>query len=61
MFSTNQLIFAAFFVVVFIGVMIYSYTKDKKMHSKLYKGSLWVLLAFLGFIGLLFLIKKLLM
>ncbi len=60
MFSTNQLIFAAFFVVVFIGVMIYSYRKDKKMHNTFYKGSIWILLGFLAFIGLLFVIKKLL-
>jgi hypothetical protein len=61
MFSTNQLIFAGFFVVVFVGVMIYSYRKDKKLHSTFYKGSFWILLGFLAFIGLLFVIKKLLM
>lgn len=61
MFSTNQLIFAGFFVVVFVGVMIYSYRKDKKLHSTFYKGSFWILLGFLAFIGFLFLIKKLLM
>ncbi len=61
MFTTNQLIFAACFLVVFIGVMIYSYTKDRKMHDTFYKGRLWVLLAFLSFIGMLFLIKKYLM
>ncbi len=61
MFSTNQLIFAGFFVVVFVGVMIYSYRKDKKLHSTFYKGSFWILLGFLAFIGLLFVIKKILM
>lgn len=61
MFTTNQLIFAACFLVVFIGVMIYSYSKDRKMHDTFYKGRLWVLLAFLSFIGMLFLIKKYLM
>lgn len=61
MFTTNQLIFAACFLVVFIGIMIYSYIKDKKMHDHFYKGRIWVLISFLAFIGILFLIKKFLM
>lgn len=61
MFSTNQLIFAVCFLVVFVGIMIYSYTKDRKMHDTFYKGRLWILLAFLAFIGVLFIIKKYLM
>jgi len=58
MFSTNQIIFAICFLLVFVALMIYSYTKDRKMHDTLYKGRLWVLLSFLGFIVLLFVIKK---
>jgi len=61
MFSTNQLIFAVLFVIVFVGLMVYSYTKDRKMHDQFYKGRLWVLVAFLGFIAMLFVIKKYLM
>ncbi|MFA5557220.1 MAG: hypothetical protein AB7D46_02260 [Flavobacteriaceae bacterium] len=61
MFSTNQLIFAVCFLVVFVGIMIYSYTKDRKMHDTFYKGRIWILLAFLAFIGVLFIIKKYLM
>lgn len=61
MFSTNQLIFAVAFVVAFVGVMIYSYMKDKKMHDQFYKGRIWVLVAFIGFIVALFLVKKYLM
>lgn len=60
-FSNNQLIFAAFFVVVFIGIMVYSYLKDRKLHQTFYKGSIWVLLGFLIFIALLFLVKKIVM
>jgi len=57
MFSTGQLIFAAFFVVAFIIVMIISYRKDLKLHKKYYKGSLMILLAFIAFIVILFIIK----
>ena len=57
MFTTGQLIFAAFFVVVFIAAMIYVYRKDLKLHKKHYKGSYKVLLVFLAFVALLFFIK----
>jgi len=57
MFSQGQLIFAAFFVVVFIIAMIYSYRKDIKLHRKFYKGSYIILLGFFVFIGFLFFIK----
>lgn len=53
MFSTGQLTFAIFFVIAFIGVMIYSYRKDKKLHKKNYKGSAWVLVGFIVFFALL--------
>jgi len=57
MFSTGQLYFAIFFVVVFVSIMIYVYRKDLSLHKIHYKGSLWVLFFFLLFIGILFLIK----
>lgn len=57
MFSTGQLIFVIFFVVAFITFMIYSYRKDAKLHTKQYKGSIWVLVGFIAFIALLFVIK----
>ncbi len=57
MFSSGQLIFAAFFVIAFIMVMVYSYRKDKRLHSKYYKGSIYVLIGFIIFILLLFFIK----
>ncbi|MCL9805422.1 hypothetical protein NAT51_07805 [Flavobacterium amniphilum] len=60
MFSKGQLLFALIFAVSFIAVMVFSYRKDLKLHKQYYKGSIWILLAFLLFIGLLFVIKTLL-
>lgn len=57
MFSPGQLIFASLFVVAFIGVMIFSYRKDKKLHRKNYRGVTWVMFSFLLFVIFLFLIK----
>ncbi len=53
MLSTGQLIFAICFVIVFITIMVISYRKDKKLHKKQYKGSVWVLVGFIIFVGLL--------
>lgn len=57
MFTTGQLIFAGFFVVVFIIAMVYVYRKDLGLHKMHYKGSYKVLLGFLAFVALLFIIK----
>jgi cytochrome bd-type quinol oxidase subunit 1 len=57
MFSTGQLIFAILFFIAFVIVIIFSYKKDKKLHKKNYKGSVWILVSFAIFILLLFLIK----
>lgn len=57
MFSQGQLIFAGIFLLVFIVVMIYSYRKDLKLHRKYYKGSIFILLGFILFLGILFVIK----
>ncbi|MES2484882.1 MAG: hypothetical protein V4581_02895 [Bacteroidota bacterium] len=54
MFTQGQLIFALCFIVVFVGVMIYAYRKDLALHKKYYKGSYWILLAFLA---ILFFVK----
>ena len=35
----------------------WTYKKDAKLHKKYYKGSAWVLLAFIGFIGIIAAIK----
>ncbi|PQB03825.1 hypothetical protein [Aureitalea marina] len=57
MFSSGQLIFAIFFVIAFVALMVFSYRKDKQLHRKHYKGSLWVLVGFLLFSGLLLFLK----
>ena len=57
MISTGQFIFAILFVITFTVIIILSYRKDKSLHKKYYKGSIWVLVGFLVFIGLLTLIK----
>ncbi len=57
MFSTGQLVFVLFFIVVFVILIVLSYRKDAALHKKEYKGSKWVLLGFIGFVFLLFAIK----
>lgn len=57
MFSSGQMIFAALFVIVFVLVIFLSYRKDKRLHAKNYKGSVWVAVGFFMFILILFLIK----
>lgn len=57
MFTSGKIAFIIFFIIAFIGTMIWSYRKDLGLHKKQYKGSKWVLIGFIGFIGLLFLIK----
>jgi hypothetical protein len=57
MFSQGQLLFAVFFVIAFISLMIFSYRKDLKNHKLHYKGSYKILIVFLLTIGVLFLIK----
>ncbi len=57
MFSTGQIIFAAFFVVVFTFFIASSYKKDRKLHSKNYQGVKWVGIIFIIFLLILFSIK----
>ena len=57
MFSSGQLIFAILFVLVFVAVMVFTYSKDKKLHKKNYQGVKWVLFSFAFFVIFLFLIK----
>ncbi len=57
MFTTGQLIFAGLFIVAFVITMVYVYRKDLALHKKYYKGSYWILVAFIGFIAILFFIK----
>ena len=57
MFSQGQLIFALLFTICFSIILFIAYKKDAKLHKKYYKGSAWVLLAFIGFICLIAAIK----
>jgi len=57
MFSQGQLVFAVCFFVAFVIAMIYAYRKDVKLHKLFYKGSYKILIAFVVFIGILFVIK----
>nr|WP_037315420.1 hypothetical protein [Salegentibacter sp. Hel_I_6] len=57
MFSTGQLVFAGLFLVTFIIIISFSYKKDRRLHKKQYKGSIWVLVVFIAFIALLFVLK----
>ncbi|MBT8259976.1 MAG: hypothetical protein HKO92_05200 [Flavobacteriaceae bacterium] len=57
MFSQGQITFGILFAIAFIIVMIIAYRKDLKLHKKYYKGSFWVLLAFIAFIGMIAAIK----
>ncbi len=60
MFSTGQLIFAAFFILAFSIVLVFSYKKDKNLHRKNYKGVKWVGIVFVLFVIILFGLKYLL-
>ena len=60
MFSQGQIIFGIGFFIAFVAVMIVMYRKDLKMHHTYYKGSLWVLLALISFVIILFSIKYIL-
>ncbi len=53
MFSTGQLIFAILFAVAFVILIVISYRKDVKRDRKYAKGSIWILVGFLVFVGLL--------
>lgn len=57
MFSTGQLIFGILFFIAFVVVIAFQYRKDFNLHKKYYKGSIWVLIAFIGFIGMIAAIK----
>ena len=57
MFSNGQLIFGILFAIVFAVIIFLAYRKDLKLHRKYYKGSVWVLLAFIAFIAMIAAIK----
>jgi len=57
MFSKGQIIFGILFAIAFIIVLIYAYRKDIKIHKRYFKGSSWVLLAFIAFLLFIVAIK----
>ncbi|RXJ50592.1 hypothetical protein [Gelidibacter gilvus] len=57
MFTNGQLIFGILFAIVFAIILIYTYRKDLKLHRKHYKGSIWILIAFIGFILMIMAVK----
>lgn len=61
MFTTGQLVFGLLFFIAFSVVIAFQYRKDLKLHKKYYKGTIWILLAFIGFIGAIAAVKFLLM
>ena len=50
MFSKGQFIFGVLFCIVFAIIIGYTYRKDLKLHKHFYKGSIWMLVAFIAFI-----------
>ena len=57
MFSNGQIVFGILFAITFIVILIFAYKKDIKIHRRFYKGSIWILLAFITFIALIAAIK----
>jgi len=51
MFSKGQLIFAIIFIIVFSGIITYTYFKDRQIHRLYYKKTYIILLIFLLFIA----------
>ncbi len=61
MFTTGQWIFGILFFIAFVIAVAYQYRKDLKIHKTHYKGTIWILIAFIGFIGMIAAVKFLLM
>tara|TARA_B110000444_G_scaffold261151_1_gene311460 strand:+ start:11036 stop:11224 length:189 start_codon:yes stop_codon:yes gene_type:complete len=57
MFSSGQLLFAVFFVIIFSTIIFYSYKRDKKDQEEYFKGSFKIILFMIGLVLSLFLIK----
>ena len=58
LFTSGQIKFAIFFVIIFVVAMIYAYRKDIQLHRQFYKGNYKILIGFILFIIMLFVIKK---
>ncbi|NNE32745.1 MAG: hypothetical protein HKN40_10285 [Winogradskyella sp.] len=57
MFSTGQLIFGILFFIAFAVIIGLQYRKDLNLHKRYYKGTIWVLIAFIGFIAMIATVK----
>lgn len=57
MFSNGQLIFGLLFFIAFAVIIGYQYRKDLRLYKKHYKGTVWVLIAFIGFIAMIAAVK----
>lgn len=57
MFTNGQLIFGILFFVVFAVIIAYTYRSDLQLHKRYYKGTVWVLIAFIAFIALIAVVK----
>ncbi|MBO6607605.1 hypothetical protein [Psychroserpens sp.] len=57
MFTTGQWTFGILFAIAFIVIIFFAYRRDLKLHRRYYKGSVWVLIAFIAFIAMIATIK----
>ena len=57
MFSNGQWLFGILFAITFIVIIFFAYKKDLKLHQKYYKGSVWILIAFVSFMAMIATIK----
>jgi hypothetical protein len=57
MFSNGQIVFGILFAIIFIVILFFSYRKDKPLHKKYYKGTVWVLIGFISFLLMMVAIK----
>jgi len=60
MFSTDQWIFAAIFLIAFIVILVFSYRKDLRQNRTYFKNAIWILVGFIVFILLILALKLLL-
>ena len=57
MFTNGQLTFGILFAIAFIILIFFAYKKDIRIHQKYYRGSVWILIAFISFIAMIATIK----
>lgn len=50
MFSVGQKIFAVIFIIIFLGVLIFQFYKDRQKDKALFKGTYWILITIMGII-----------